>query len=704
MGYVVGVDIGGTFTDCVALAPDGTLVQAKTLSTHGTDPGDGVVTGIALLAEALGLSLEDLLRRTDRVSHGTTIGTNLIVEHKGGPVGLITTIGHGDVMEIMRGNGRTAGLSPEQVFDVARTGKPAPLVPRPLVEEVQERIDASGAVIVRLDEPGVRAAVERLVARGVNAIAVSTLWSFVNPAHERRIGEIVREVAPELFVSLGHEVSPRLGEYERTVATVINSYIGPASTRYLERTRERLDAAGLAGSFLVMQANGGVIPVDEATRLPITTLDSGPAGGLAGTAAIASALGDSHVIATDMGGTSFDVGLVVEGTAVIAEDCVLNQYAFHQPHLDCRSIACGGGSIAHTDRLSGSMRVGPHSAGSVPGPAAYGRGGSRPTVTDADVVLGLLSPSAFLDGRMALDREAAVAAMTGLAQSLGVSVEEAAVGVLRVNNNAAANLIRRRTIEQGLDPRDFTLYAFGGAGPVHAFGFAEELGIANVVIPLGNGASTLSAFGIAASDMVRYFDRSLVLQLPAHPPAVAAILDELEVEARAALGDAGEVRIERFGLMRYAQQYLQSLPLPLPDPAATPDWNDAVKAAFCSEYARLYGEGALVALQTIEFFALRVRASVRLAADWRAGARGGPAPDSSAASRSRRVFWPSAMDWIDTTVWDGRFLPTGFACDGPAIVELPHTSVAVSPGQTLALDRAGHLRLTVASTVTRIAA
>lgn len=690
MGYVIGVDIGGTFTDCVALGPDGGLTQSKTLSTHGTDPGEGVVKGVMLLSEALDVPFAALLADTDRISHGTTIGTNLIVERKGGPVGLITTMGHADTMSIMRGSGRTAGLTPEQVFDVHLTRKPDPLVPRALVVEVHERIDADGNVVVRLDEEGVRTAVATLIDAGVKAIAVSTLWSFLNPVHERRIADIIGEIAPDMFVSLSSEVSPVLGEYERTVATVINSYIGPASTRYLRKTEQALKAEGLTGPFLVMQANGGVIPVDVASRLPVTTLDSGPSGGLAGTASLAQRLGHANVIATDMGGTSFDVGLVIAGQAVLSESCVLDQYSFLQPHLDVRSIACGGGSIARADPLSRSLRVGPHSAGSVPGPVAYGRGGTEPTVTDADVVLGLLRADGFLDGRMALDAEGARRAVANVAAPLGVSVEEAAAGILRVNNNAAANLIRRRTIEQGLDPRDFVIYAFGGAGPVHAFGYAEELGVDEVVIPLGNGASTLSAYGIASSDMTRYFDRAVELPLPVDLTVIGNALDALEAEAYAALGNQGDVLIERYGLMRYAEQYLQSLPLRLPDGPPLADWNERVKSIFTAEYARLYGPGALVALQTVEIFTLRVRASIRLARPPSASATG---KDGAAPTSQRKVFWPGEMQWVETAVWDGRTLTTDVVVQGPAIVELPHTSVAIAPRQRLTLDSYGNLIL-----------
>jgi N-methylhydantoinase A len=693
MGYVIGVDIGGTFTDCVALTPDAGLVHAKVLSTHGADPGDGVFDGIALLAEAIDLPVEALLAQTDRVSHGTTIGTNLVVERKGARTGLLTTAGHTDVMSMMRGGGRTAGLPFEQVFSVHGSSKPAPLIPPERIVGVHERIDRSGAVVAPLDEARARDAIRRLLDQGVEALAICLLWSFRNPAHEQRLAELAREMAPGLFLSLSSEVSPQLGEYERTVATVINAYIGPASARYLRTTSARLAERRLDGPFLVMQANGGVSPIETAERTPLVTLDSGPAGGLAGAAALAQACGHSNVIATDMGGTSFDVGLVVGGRPVIAETCVLSQYTYRAPHLDVRSIACGGGSIAWVDPHTRSLRVGPHSAGSVPGPVAYGRGGRQPTVTDADVVLGLVRADGFLDGRMPLDAEGARAAIAELAAKIGLSTEETAAGVLRVNNAAAATLIRQRTIQQGLDPRDFAIYAFGGAGPVHAWGYAQELGVASVVIPLGNGASTLSAFGIAASDMLLFFDQACAFELPLDAAALRATLGELEARAMAAAKaqglDPARLVIERTGFLRYRGQFFQSLALPLPDVDAA-GFNATLRSRFNAEYARLYGQGALVLQQNVELFSLRVRVALPLQAKPRSVDASGAAPRPEG---TRPVFWPTAMDWIETAVWNGEALRPGDEVPGPAVIELSHTTVAVAPGQTARADPLGNLVL-----------
>jgi N-methylhydantoinase A len=514
MRYFLGVDIGGTFTDCVAVDTTGRVHEAKTPSTHSTTPVEGVMDGLALLAEDLGISVRNLLSSAERLSHGTTIGTNIVVERNGARVGLLATHGHGDSLFMMLGNGRTAGVPIDQVFSIHGQSKPRELVPRQHVHEVMERVTADGTVLAPLQEESAREAVRALFdGTEIDAVSVALLWSFRNPAHEQRLRELVRELYPDMYISLSSETSPRQGEYERTVATVINSYVGPASSRYLRDLDAEVRAAGLKLPPFIMQANGGVVPVEVAQRQPVQTIGSGPAGGVAGTVAIARASNHPNVIATDMGGTSFEVGLVVGGEPIVTNTQVLDQYRFHVAQLDVRSIACGGGSIARVDPRSGTLRVGPESAGSDPGPACYGIG-EHATVTDADIVLGLIDPDRFLDGRMQLDRAAAERAVGRVAEQLGLSLEATAAGIVHINNYSAATLIRQRTIEQGLDPRDFVLYAFGGAGPVHAYGYADELGVSEVIIPLGNGASTLSAFGIAASDVVRSFEKDFHMRAP----------------------------------------------------------------------------------------------------------------------------------------------------------------------------------------------
>ncbi|MEA2234173.1 MAG: N-methylhydantoinase, partial [Solirubrobacteraceae bacterium] len=671
--YYIGVDIGGTFTDCVLVDREGNHRTAKTLSTKD-DPVSGVLAGLERLAETVGIDLTTLLERAERVGHGTTIGTNAVLERRGARVGLVATAGHADALAMMRGAGRVAGRSIEGVFSVHGSRLPVPLIVPGAVVEVHERVDASGTVVVELDIDAAAERIGRMIDEyELDSVAVALLWSFANPAHEQALAQAI---PTDVFVSSSAEVSPRLGEYERTVATVLDGYVGPACSRYLSELENRL-----AIPLLVMQSGGGVLPASAATALGI--IDSGPAGGLMGVATLAAAYGHDHVVATDMGGTSFDLGLVLDGKPVVAEEKVIDQYTYRLPHLDVRSVACGGGSIAWIDAATGGLRVGPSSAGSEPGPACYGRGGVEPTVTDADVVLGLLRPESFLDGRMPLDRDAAVAAVGRLATRLDLTVEETAAGILQVNNMRAATVIRQQTVERGHDPRDFALYAFGGAGPVHAFGYAAESGVREVVIPLGDGASTLSAYGIASGDVVLHRELERSLLAPFHGPALATAVAELRVAALAdlaATGVAGDAHVEIDALMRYREQLMHSLEIPVSPPA------DGVTllADFDAEYVRRYGDGGASLFQAVEVFALRARVSVPAGIPV---AR--PQPSASTEPARTDVYWPG-HGRTATDVYRGA--PQDMIT-GPALVELAHTTVAVPHGATLTAGPLGELHL-----------
>ncbi|WP_279583223.1 hydantoinase/oxoprolinase family protein [Fodinicola feengrottensis] len=673
---------------CVLVDGDGRHVTSKALSTKA-DPAAGVLEALGLLAEAAGIPLHDLLAGTTRFGHGTTIGTNAVLERTGARVGLVATAGHGDALTLMRGHGRVAGRSIEEVFSVHGSRLPAPLIEPRAVLELHERVDARGDVVVALDvERAVREVAELVRTHNLDSIAIALLWSFANPAHEKDLVDALTAAAPELYLSRSSAVSPRLGEFERTVATVINGYVGPACSSYLTSLAERLAGAGLQTPLLVMQSNGGVLPAEAAAATSLSTIDSGPAGGLTGVATLAAAYGHDKVVATDMGGTSFDIGLVIDGKPVLADENVIDQYTYRLPHLDVRTIACGGGTIARFDKATSGLRVGPQSAGSEPGPACYGRGGSEPTVTDADVVLGLLRPAAFLDGRMPLDRDAAVAAVERLAKQLNLSVEDTAAGILEINNMRAASLVRQQTLERGHDPRDFVLYAYGGAGPVHAFGYAAEIGVREVVIPLGNGASTLSAYGIAAGDTVLYHELERGFLAPFDGDALAAAVAEVEAAVRAdlaAAGVSGEVKVEVEALMRFREQLMHSLEIPVELPAG-PNTGAGLLAAFDAEYVRRYGSGGTALFQAVEVFALRARASVAAAL---------PTPKAAATDGadavSTDVYWPG-LGWTATAVHTG--VPADTVA-GPALVELAHTTIAVPIGATLRGGDGGVLTLTL---------
>jgi N-methylhydantoinase A len=507
-------------------------------------------------------------------------------------------------------------------------------------------------------------------------------------------------VAPDVFVSLSCRVSPRLGEFERTVAAVLNGYVGPACTRYLSSMADRLAGDSLRAPLLVMQSSGGVVPAAVASEVALGTLDSGPTAGLTGAAALAAASGDRNVVATDMGGTSFDIGLVVDGQPIVANESVIDQYTYRIPHLDIRATACGGGTIARRDPQTGALRVGPDSAGSEPGPACYQRGGTHPTVTDADVVLGLLRPDSFLGGRMPLDEAASRAAVGELARSLGLGLEETAAGIITINNLRAASLIRQQTVERGLDPRDFVLYSYGGAGPVHAFGYAAEIGVREVVIPLGNGASTLSAYGIAAGDMTRFVEVEVALRAPFDDTAlyreIAGTISRAR-ESMVAAGVAQEPCIDAWALMRYQEQLMHSLEVRIDpadcDPSQGAEGAEGVAtrlaARFTEEYARRYGASAASAFQAAEIFAVRVRARVPATA----GTVGHTAATAAGPpGRTVLVFWPDTGQHLETAVYDGSQLADGAEVAGPALIELSHTTIAVPHGASL--NTAGpHFRL-----------
>jgi N-methylhydantoinase A len=695
--YFVGVDIGGTFTDCVALSTEGQILESKVL-TNIADPAQGVVRGIEALAAAAGLSMTELLASTARFGHGTTIGTNALIERKGARTALITTAGHRDALLMMRGGGRVAGLPPEQFYSVHNTKKPEPLVHREAIGEVMERIDSEGNVVVALEDADAREVISALSGRqSFESIAICLLWSFVNPTHEQQLAGLLADMRPKVFVSLSSDVAPRLGEYERTVATVINSYVGPRSTEYLEHMDRQLHAQGLDRQILVMQSNGGVLPVSAVKKVPIRIIDSGPVGGLAGSAALARHYGHDNVVATDMGGTSFDVGLIFRGEPVVASERVIGQFSYRTPHLDVRSIACGGGSIAHVDEFSRSLRVGPESAGSEPGPACYGRGGEQPTVTDANLVLGFLRPDALLGGNMQLDTAAAHKAIESIAQRVGLSAVEAAAGIIRINNNNASSLIRRQTLERGYDTRDFVLYAYGGAGPVNAVGYAANLGIATIVIPLANGASTLSAYGIASSDIVQVFELEENMLAPFDPARLTAALNNVENRIHASFQQIQvyeHMVIERFVLMRYPEQYMQQLSVPIPNGQLGQSDCDHILTAFDTEYQRQFGSGARAVFNSPEIFAVSIKGSVKSEL-LKVIPSGAGIETTSSLDDSRRdgrkVYWPEYMDWIPTAVFDGTLLPPKCEIEGPARVELPNTSISIAPGQRGTVDASGSI-------------
>jgi N-methylhydantoinase A len=694
MSFRIGVDIGGTFTDCVVADDQGERTVAKALSTVDALE-DGVLEAVRLTAEQLGRTRAQLLAETELFVHGTTQATNAMLTRTGAKTGLITTKGHEDAIIIGQVYSKVAGLGEREMVHSSRLRKPDPLVPRGLIRGISERVDREGEIIVALNDDEVIAAIESLVAAGVEAIAVSLLWSFANDAHERRIKELVVEHAPGLFTAYSHEVAPVLGEYQRAATTAINAYVGPRVAGYLEKLESRLRADGLAQPLLVMQASGGLTSVIDAAQRPIVTLDSGPTGGVLGCQHLGRIYGEEDLICTDVGGTSFDVGLILDGEVPLEAEPIVGQYSLRMPKVLVASIGSGGGSIAWIDE-GGLLRVGPQSAGSRPGPACYGLGGTEPTVTDADLVLGYFDPDTFLGGRMQLNRDLALRELGRVGQRLGMEAEEVALGVFRIINAQMADLIRKCTIEQGHDPRTCVLVAYGGAGPTHAVFYGHDIG-AKATLVLAD-STVFSAEGMLTCDVTHTAELSRALPAPFGDDGAAEIsarFAELEQRVLAqfeAEGTAPEnVTLTRTLGMRFRQQ------IHAVEVKAAPGEIDAAAAAgiveqFTRRYGQLYGEGALLAGGRIEIELYRVVGTLPVApitfpAHEPAGA------DCSAALKGERSAYFEPDGFTATGVYDGDALRCGNIVQGPAIVERMGDSVVIPTGYRAEVDRYLTLRL-----------
>jgi len=689
--YSIGIDIGGTFTDvAVAERAGRRAVLAKAPSTPG-DYLEGVMAALEDAAAQLGTGLRELLGATDLVAHSTTVTSNVLWTRSGARVGLIATRGFGDQILIMRGIGRVAGLSLAERRHYRRTDKPPPLVPRSRINEVAERMDSTGEAVVPLDEASGRAAIRKLVdEHRIEALAVGLLWSFRNPAHEERLRDLAAEEAPDIPVSLSSKVSGRLGEYERTATAVLNAYVGGEMAGYLDHLTEQLTSAGFERTPLIVQSDGGLTPPDRV--VPVHTVESGPAAGVAGAARLSGELAKPKLIATDVGGTTFKVALVEEGRWDLADETVITQYHVFVPMVDVVSIGAGGGSIAWEDE--GRLRVGPRSAGARPGPACYGTGGEEPTVTDADLLLGVLNPENFLGGRIRLDREAALRVFEKnvAPRFFGGDAAEAASGVRTIIDAQMADLIRRTTLERGSDPREFAILAYGGAGPAHACAYAAEAGIGEVIVPYH--ATVLSAFGAAAAGVRYTLERSLTAFLPDGAKSIAEGFSDLESEGTNMLERAGvpggEHCFERWCAMRWRRQ-VHSLRVPFPQGKIEAAALEQVSKDFAAEYVLRYGEGSAY-----------TKAGIEMTRIW-IDARGPSLPSQNVRApektflakpeSARRVHWGPKTGWQDTPIFGGPTLPEGAIVEGPAIIEHPGTTIVLPTGAEALVDEAGHTRI-----------
>lgn len=693
--YAIGVDIGGTFTDCVVVDGSGTITTAK-VPTTPQDRSEGFFGSIDRAADKLGITTTALLAECDRIVHGTTTGTNAIVAREGAVVGLLTTAGHRDIMYLMKGGGRTSGLPADDLLHLPTTDKPDPLVPKSLIAEVSERVDLDGDVLVPLDEDQALEAIAALTDAGAEAVAVSFMWSIKNPDNERRVAELARKELPDTFVTCASDLVSRVGEYERTTTAVMNAYIGPLMVRYVEAIRSGAASRGYRGRVLFAQCAGGAITVEEAKAAPIRTVQSGPVAGIVSSELLAQRLDEPNVIAADMGGTTFDVSVIRDGVALERHVSNFQRYDLALPMLDVESIGAGGGSIAWIDS-SGRLNVGPRSAGADPGPVCYGNGGTEPTTTDADVVLGIIDPDSFLHGRMPLDRDAAERAIAGLAPRLGLTVEETAAGISRIVDSKMADLIRRMSVLRGFDPRRFVCFAFGGGGPVHASAVAAEAGIGRVIVPLPEAAALWSALGAVASDVSHVYQDPREYVLPVSGALLSAGFEQLESQARQTIEDEGfsaeSVEMRRSVRMKYVMQVHD---VEVPVAAGRIDDGDVerIDAEFDETYERLYGRGAGYRQGGVQITGLQVRATSPTA---KPAFPERPRVDASTvATRTRPVYWSETGGRIDTTVVTIEHEVVDGTFQGPTLLELPDTVIVVRPGQSAHFDALGNVVIDVA--------
>ena len=697
MTYLVGIDIGGTFTDCAIVDRAGKLLTTKVPSTP-PDFSRGMMDALDAGAQALGIGLDRFCRDIAFLSHGTTVGTNTIIQKRGAKVGLITTKGHEDAIHIMRGSRGFGGRDIRKVVHFPETAKPQPIVPKRLIRGISERVDCFGEVVVKLNEDEALAAIRDLVEQGVEAIAICFLWSFRNPAHELALKKMVERLAPSVFVTCSYDIAPKWGEYERVTATALNAYLGPVMSGYLRRLDTSLKDLGYRHGLQITQCGGGTVPVERAGEAPLLTLDSGPVSGVTASMFLGAAMGEKNVITTDMGGTSFDVSIIYEGKPAYSFVSNTDQYDYFLPKVDLQAIGAGGGSLVRVKPETRTMTVGPDSAGAYPGPVCYGRSGTVPTVTDAQLVLGYLDPDNFAGGRMKLDKDAAFKAIESISTSIGLKPFECAAGICRIVELQMADVIRKVTVEKGYDPREFVLFAFGGAGPAHAGVFARELGVKKIIVPQRKAASTWCAFGAAAADVLHIFEHSEIMATPVPAKRVNDALDDLEKKALALMKSEGIApKRQRFEFsldVRHRGQ-INEVEVPLAANRVGASYEPGLRKNFVERYEKLYGRGSALAGAQLEIVVARLRARAltprpKLVASKKAT----KAVPPSAKRKARSIYWPDLGKFRPTPVFDGEKLAIGNKIKGPAIVETADTTVVVHPSRTLRLDALGNFEIT----------
>jgi N-methylhydantoinase A len=680
---MIGTDIGGTFTDTIVMDDAGEVSIFKVPSTPD-DNSKGVMASIELASDSMDLSVREFLGQVDTFYHGTTVGMNAVLTRSGSRVGFITTRGFRDTLPMMR-----ASRIPSQdvlCMDMPSFRDETAFVPIYMIEEVSERIDADGIEIQPVDEDDLARAVKSLVDQGAEAIAVCLLWSIRNPTHELRVKQYINDTYPELFVSISYEVMPVIREFERSVVTLVNSYVATVIRQYMGVLTERLDAQGFESPFLVMQSTGGALSVTEAIEKPCKLFLSGPAGGVTGSMYLGAALGHQNILTVDMGGTSCDIGVIIGGRQLVVTRSKLAEYDAALPKLDISTIGAGGGSIAWLDHGE-LLRVGPGSAAAEPGPACYNRGGTEPTVTDANVILGYIDPEHFLDGRMEIRRDLAEQAIRRLADKMGLGLVETAIGIIEVVNSNMCNAIRNMSVERGHDPRDFVMMSFGGAGPLHAGALILDLGIPTAIVPYT--ATAHSAYGFVCSDISHHLVISRPIRHPGDPEPFNEIFAELEQQARETLLREGvaerDMAFKRSVDMRFCGQVFDiSVEMPLKD--LTAEDIEITKTAFADAYDRIYGKGTGWKDAGVEAVSFRLDATGNMPKPMLKEHDLVSTSSEVACSGTGTCYFTETGGFVSVPVYDGRRLLPGMGVNGPGMIAMHSTSAIVGPGLHASVD------------------
>jgi len=698
MTYLVAVDIGGTFTDAVAVDEGGQVTIAKAFSTP-PDFSVGVIDALGDVADQLRIALPKLLDLTPIFLHGTSVAENAIVNRTLAPSGLLTTRGFEHTLYMTRGGyGRWSGLTEDAKKDVLSGTKPPTLIPLQLIEPIAERTDSGGTVLLEPENREIAEALGRLVSQGVEAVGVCFLWSFRNGTNEQRVRELAMRHFPDLFLTLSSDLAPVEGEYERTSTVALNACLEPVVTRYLEQLQRRLHEHSFRGVVMLMQAHGGLLSLEDASSRAVGLIESGPVAGLVGSQAVGKLMGLDRVLAADMGGTTFKAGIVRGGRIERDREPNILRYHYSLQKVRVTSIGLAGGSIVSVEPITGVPKVGPRSAGSSPGPVCYGFGGTEPTVTDVDLLLGYLDSRYFHGGRIQLDVKAAADALRRqVAEPLDMSLMDAAGAVQRLANSMMYDLLHKETVEQGLDPSEYAMFSFGGTAGMHMTSIGQELGVDRVVVP--HAASVYGAFGLVNADVIYSDATSRIMAMPVDPDVVNDVFASLEARVLSRITRAEQLASRDFHLqrtvdVRYRQQ-VHTITTAIPvDGALDGHALEDIGHRFDELYAERYGPEAGYREAGLELVSFGVSATVPMD---RPQLRASQAIDSSserARVETRRVYFAPAGEMLQADCYDFDTLVPGNRLKGPAIVWSPTTTIVVNPGQTARCDEYRNLVIT----------